>query len=41
MKYTRRLPLAPTEIFEDISVEFDFESGANTRPVSLPSFDLD
>jgi len=30
-----------TEIFEDISVEFDFEDEANIDPVFLSNFNLD
>jgi len=34
------VPLVPIEIFEDMSVEFDFKIGINTSPTSLSSFDI-
>jgi len=40
MRWTKRIPLVSTEIFEDISVKFDFGVGTNTGPTSLSSFDI-
>ena len=34
------MPLVSIEMFEDMLVEFDFEVGINTGPVSLSNIDL-
>ena len=41
VRWTKRVLLIPTEIFEDMSAEFDFEGKANISPVFLSNFNLD
>ena len=40
VRQIRRVLLIPTEIFEDMSAEFDFEGQANIGPVFLSNFNL-
>jgi len=40
VRWTRRMLLIPTEIFENMSAEFDFEGEANIGLVFLSNFNL-
>ena len=38
MRWTRRVSLVPTEMFEELSAEFDFERRINISPIISLSF---